>query len=154
MKKYITQKVDGYSVIDEFTGELLEYKQTKVITQEEFILFFLTTIPDFIKLEGNQMKLLVVLWKISSFNTFNSSEGNIIHNSRSTKNAIRDMGLDLSDKSIDLYFSQLSKLGFLIRRCRGEFMLNPKYFFKGRLSDATKLQFTIKTSNWGNPKEK
>lgn len=49
----------------------------------------------------------------------------------------------MSSASIDNVFSKLSKEGFLIKKCRGAYLLNPKYFFKGTLSDRTKIEYNI-----------
>lgn len=148
MKKYFNITRDGYSILDENTGELLEYKQVKHVTQEEFIMVFLLTVPEFIKLPGNMMRLLVVLWKLSTFNSRGEADGNVVYNDISTKEAIRALGLNLADKTIDFYFSQLStQTDFLIKKNRGRFILNPKYFFKGTIIDAAKMQLLITTEN-------
>ena len=53
------------------------------------------------------------------------------------------MGLDISNNTIDLYFHQLTKEGFLVKLCKGKYMLNPKYFFKGTLNDSAKMTITF-----------
>lgn len=145
MEKYVTEKVEGIKCLIEDTGELKDVKITKKVSYDEFLLIFLSSMPEMMKLHGSQLKILIACWKYSSFNPIGSNDGNIIHNNINFKNVIRKEGLDLTNAAIDVYISQLSKLGFLIKRCKGEYMLNPKYFFKGRHTDATKLSLTIET---------
>lgn len=149
-QKYETITNDGYSLVDNMTGEIKEFKQVKKVSKQDFMLVFLYSIPEMCKLDGNHLKILMLCWKYSSFNPVNSEEGNIIHNDRFFKDAIKKDGMDLSDSSIDVYISRLCKKEFLIKRCRGSYMLNPKYFFKGSISDASKMQLNI-ISEQGNP---
>lgn len=143
MVKFISEKVEGYCIVDENTGEIRDLIRTKKVDQDEFILFFLQSIPEIMELEGNQIKMLVILWKLSSFNRIGEVQGNVVYNNLATKNQIRELGLNLTNKSIDMYFSQLCKNGILLKRCRGSYILNPMYFFKGNISDATNMQILI-----------
>ena len=42
-----------------------------------------------------------------------------------------------------MYVSKLAKKDILIKQCQGTYMLNPLYFFKGKLSDRTHLKLVI-----------
>ena len=44
--KYETITNNGYSLVDNYTGEIKEFKQTRKINYEEFLLVFLSTIPE------------------------------------------------------------------------------------------------------------
>lgn len=143
IEKYLTEINPGYSLVDNATGELKEFKQVRKIKQDDFIMVFLSSIPKFYKMEGGQIKMMMSLWKLSSFNAANTKEGNIITNDLYTKTQIRNMGLDISNNTIDLYFHQLTKEGFLVKLCKGKYMLNPKYFFKGTLNDSAKMTITF-----------
>ena len=37
----------------------------------------------------------------------------------------------------------MAKKGILIKECRGQYILNPLYFFKGTLGNRAKLQLNI-----------
>ena len=104
---------------------------------------FFRSYSDMFKLTGMQMKVLVCCCVHSSYNDRSCKEGNLIHNNDYFKEYCRQDGLNTSNQVIDNAISQLSKYGFLIKRCKGEYMLNPKYFFKGTISDRTKLQYNI-----------
>lgn len=143
MESFVTKKSDNYHLINMATGELLEYRETRKVTLSEFMMVFFTSYKDMFKLTGLEIKVLMCIWAHSSFNNKNSSEGNIIHNDGAFKECCRADGLTASNSNIDNVFSRLSKLGFLIKMCKGTYLLNPKYFFKGTLSDRTKIQYNL-----------
>lgn len=145
MARFITEKSEDYSILDNHTGELLELRQTRKLSLEEFIMVFFSSYPELFKLKGLQLKILMCCWKHSSYNKENDSGGNIVHNNASFKSHCREEGLDVSDASIDNNISALCKAGLLRKKCRGEYLLNPDYFFKGNLSQRTKImmQFMV-----------
>jgi hypothetical protein len=140
MTKYITEKSDDYSVVDNHTGEILDLNFTKKITLDEFIMVFFSSCPELMNLTGNHLKVLICCWKHSSYNPENEERGNILHNGPGFKSACRENGLDISNAAIDNAVSALCKKGFLIKKFRGEYLLNPQYFFKGRLSNRSKVR--------------
>ena len=141
--KYTTEKNEDYKLVDVHTGELLNYNQTKKIPIEDFIMVYLASIPEMFSLQGQQLKLLMAIWRLSSFNKAWCEEGNIFLNDQSTKEAIRRMGLTLSDSSIDVALHKITDKGFLIKLGKGKYLLNPKYFFKGTLSDRSHIKLSI-----------
>lgn len=140
MSRYITQTSDDFSLVDNHTGELLEFRQTRKVSLDEFIQVFFSSYPELFKLKGLQLKVLMCCWKHSTYNKENDTTGNIVHNNASFKQHCREEGLELSDASIDNIISSLCKTGLLRKKCRGEYLLNPEYFFKGSLSQRTKIQ--------------
>ena len=140
MTKYITEKSDDYSIVDNHTGEILDLNFTKKITLDEFIMVFFSSCPRLMDLTGNHLKVLICCWKHSSYNPENEERGNILHNGPGFKSACRENGLDISNAAIDNAVSALCKKGFLIKKFRGEYLLNPQYFFKGRLSNRSKVR--------------
>lgn len=150
--KFETVTNDGYSLVDNQTGEIKEFKQVKKVSYDDFMIVFLSTIPEMMNLKGNQMKILLLIWKESSFNPTNSTDGNIFYNNKLFKDHIREANLDLTDGAIDVYISQLTKQGFLIKKCKGCYMLNPTYFFKGRVRDAAQMSLTLEFDPKNNNK--
>lgn len=59
MGRYITTKVKDFSVLDETTGELLELRQTKKLSVDEFFMVFASSCPKLLKLKGLQLKVLI-----------------------------------------------------------------------------------------------
>ena len=140
MSRYITQTSNDFSLVDNHTGELLEFRQTRKVSLDEFIQVFFSSYPELFKLKGLQLKVLMCCWKHSTYNKENDTTGNIVHNNASFKQHCREEGLDMSDASIDNAISSLCKTGLLRKKCRGEYLLNPEFFFKGSLSQRTKIQ--------------
>ena len=155
MSRYVTEKSKDYSIVDNHTGELIELRQTRKLTLEEFIMVFFSSYPELFKLKGLQLKVLMCCWKHSSYNKENDTTGNIVHNNASFKQHCREEGLKLSDASIDNNISSLCKTGLLRKKCRGEYLLNPEYFFKGTLSQRTKIltQFIVESDKPDTVKE-
>lgn len=145
MSKYITETNKDFSLIHNETGEIVEFKQVKKVKQEDFILVFLTISDLISQLDGAEIKILIQCWKLSTFSTNVSTEGNLISNDPYFKNKIRESGLDFTDGAINLYISRLCKKDLLLRKGRGRYMLNPKYFFKGTMTDRSKLRMTLET---------
>lgn len=139
MAKYVTEKVKGWSLVDDSTGELLEYKQTKKVSMEEFIMVFFAGCPELMKLTGVELKVLICCWQKSSFNPVSDNTGNIIFNGASFKEFCREQGASTSDANIDNAICALNKKGLLLKKNRGEYLLNPKYFFRGTLSNRSKI---------------
>lgn len=133
-----------YAIVDKHTGELSELKQTRVVTLDEFIMIFFAGCPDLLQLKGLHLKVLICCWKYSSYNPENEAEGNLIHNDSIFKGKCKSFGLEAPNASIDNAISYLSRHGYLIKRCKGAYLLNPKYFFKGRLSDKSKIDIHFK----------
>lgn len=142
MKMLVTQKDQDYSLLDNHTGEVMEWKRTQVVSVDEFIMFFFASMPELFQLEGLHMKVLMCCWKHSSYIDAHT-EGNIVSNNKLLKDYIRSCGLDLKDNVIDVIIHNLSKRNILIKQCRGTYMLNPKYFFKGKLVDKSKLELRM-----------
>ena len=104
---------------------------------------FFASYPQLLKLKGVQLKVLMCCWKYSSYNAESKEEGNIIHNNASFKEYCKSEGLETSDANIDNAISALCKNGLLFKKCRGEYMLNPAYFFKGSLSKRSRILFNV-----------
>lgn len=151
MSKYTTVTDPDYSLLDNHTGEILKWKRTTVVNIDEFIIFFFASMPQIFRLGGLQMKILMCCWKFSSYNDV-ETEGNLVYNNKLLKDYIRSCGLDLTDGAIDVIMHYLTKEGMLIKKCRGVYMLNPKYFFKGTLSKRSKLELKV-VSNGSEEKE-
>lgn len=143
MESFIKEKSKDYSLLDNWAGEILEFRQTRKMTLPEFMMVYFASHPEMSVLTGVQIKVLMCCWKHSSYNGRLCSEGNIFYNDLMFKEACKKEGLKSSNSVIDNTISQLTKYGFLVKICKGAYYLNPKYFFKGTLSDRTKLQYRI-----------
>lgn len=140
-QKYITKKSEDYALLDRHTGEILDYNQTIKLDLRDFIMVFFASIPEIVKLDGQKLKVLAVCWMQSDLGK--AVKGNVVHNNASFKEQVRMFSPNMSDSAIDGAFSYLVKHNMLRRVCRGEYELNHHYFFRGKLSDRSKLAFKI-----------
>ena len=140
--KTIQIKDKDYVKVNPDTGEVKDAYVTRKVSMDEFIMLFFNSFPELFKLEGNALKLLMCIWKKSSYNPFEDS-GNLFYNNKIFKEYVRSTGLNLTDLTINMYVSKLAKKDILIKQCQGTYMLNPLYFFKGKLSDRTHLKLVI-----------
>lgn len=143
MSKFVQQKSEDYSLLDNHTGEILEYYQTKKVSIDEFIMVFFSNYPQLMKLKGVYLKVLMCCWKYSSYNAECEEEGNLVYNNACFKEYCRQDGLEAPDASIDNAISYLAKEGLLIKKCRGTYLLDPRYFFKGKLSKRSRIMYNI-----------
>ena len=144
MKKIFTQIDDPrLNVVDSATGEIISaVKRVKAETIDDFMMVFLNGLNYLFKLDGKELKVLMCCWKASSISTMENS-ANLFANNVVFKNYVRKQGLELSDSAIDNYVHKLAKKGTIKRMCKGYYMLNPDYFFKGRLSERSKLKLEL-----------
>ena len=105
---------------------------------------FFASMPDLLKLKGLQLKVLMCCWKSSTYNNA-AADGNVVYNNKLLKDYIRQCGLDITDGAIDVIICKLAKEHILVKICKGTYMLNPQYFFKGRLSEKSKLELRLIT---------
>lgn len=141
-KKYYTDIDPNHALVDKNTGEIEDLKIKRLINLDEFIMIFLTSIPELMDLQGTELKVLLCCWKESTFNPANN-EPNIVTNNKALKEKIRNYGLPLSDNFINKIICNLVKRGLLIKQCRGSYFLNPIYFFKGTLANRSKLELSF-----------
>lgn len=140
MAKYASEKTQDHALLDLQTGEITDLYITKKVTVDQFIMVFFSSCPKLMELTGLHLKVLICCWKCSSFNPNSDEESNIVHNNKSFKEECKENGMEVSDASIDNAISALCRKGFLQKRCRGEYRLNPEYFFRGKLSNRSKLR--------------
>lgn len=75
------------------------------------------------ELEGNPLKVLICCKKFALRNTC-EGDNNLIYNNIGFKESCREYGLNVSNAVIDNAISTLCKEGFLIKKHRGEYLLN------------------------------
>lgn len=146
-KIYTKVKHPELSVVNNTTGEIISgVADIRCETIDEFIMCFMSCIPQVVRLDGNTIRVLMWCWKFSTFNP-NIPEANVVTNDQAFKDRIRQEGGDMTNSTIDKAIYILHKEGMLIRRCKGSYFLNPDYFFKGTLSNRAKLKCSISFGN-------
>ena len=131
------------NVVNELTGELISSTSevssitTKCKNVDEFIQVYLEDISGLLGITTKgEYHVLVYAWKYAPYS--DEANGNIVHFNKMLKDKIID-GTGLTDGSIKNILTKLVKKDLLIKtNYKSMYYLNPKYFFKGKLSDRTK----------------
>lgn len=143
MKAIFNKVVDpNINLVHNQTGEIIDVLHTTVVdTIDEFGFLYVNNLELMYKLSRLQTNILFYCWKHMSFSQ--GDDGNKIYNTKTFKQGIINDGITLNPSSIDVAIHSLVKKGLLIRLGRGEYLMNPKVFFKGRLADKAKLEHRI-----------
>lgn len=129
--------------VDQF-GEIITAEQTiiKKVDAEEFCQVYLKDSIDFSELTGSEYRVLIQCWLFSAYYKDDKTEllGNMITYNGVFKEAVIQR-TGLKEGTIKNCMSSLVKKNMLIKadNAKGVYYLNPKYFFKGKLGERTKL---------------
>lgn len=141
-KKYLIEKSEWMIIPKEEIKDILkDFEENSCLKSS--IMVNLKSIDNLINLDGNLIRLLLCIVYCEELSLLDKDEECCFYNNKLFKNHIREANLDLTDGAIDVYVSQLTKQGFLIKKCKGCYMLNPNYFFKGRVRDAAQMSLTL-----------
>lgn len=144
-KQIVTTIHQDKFVIDTQNKIVQQYTTTKVKNFERYLQVYLMSITDLDKLKPTEFKLLFRIWQQSTPDK--DLHGNVFSNTTLFKNKVRKSGLRLTNESIDHAVSSLCKKEFLIRICKGVYVLNTKYFYEGKVDDKTSFKHTIEYNN-------
>ncbi|MBQ3989837.1 MAG: hypothetical protein II630_03255 [Bacteroidales bacterium] len=144
MKKYNKERVPDQIIVNEKTGEVVSAViKTTCYSPEDFIKLYLDSIDDLIGLNPRLLQVLLICVKHSTFSKMNGLEGNFFSNNKilkaNCKQVIKSKE-ELTDGAIDVYLHRLTELKVILRYCRGTYVLNPKYFFKGTITKKSRMQ--------------
>lgn len=144
-RKFRTEIDKTKIVVDSETGEVISMLARKVCeTQEEFVKIYMNNIDDLITLDNTMLKVLMVCLKEAKFSNEDDHEGNILYNSKQLKEKCKKMiKEDFSPGEVNVYIHRLASAGILLRKSRGEYYLNPRYFVKGKLNPKTRMQLVV-----------
>ena len=136
-------------IVDKESGEVLR-AVTKVVceTQEEFVKIYLNAIDELVKLDRRMIQILMLCLKEAKFCDEQHVEGNVVYNYAEFKNKCRQLPRkpeenELSDDAINTYMSRLASQKLLLRKSRGVFILNPRYFAKGKITPKTRMELIV-----------
>ena len=137
-KTYVKEVHPELSTVNNQTGEEISSGITETIVSnvDEFMMFFLNGLKVY---NGTLDSCTVVLFCCWKYSTPNTGMGNLITNDAVFKEQIRLEGFKMSDGTVNNCITQLVNKELLIRKNRGRYMLNPKYFFKGKITERTRL---------------
>ena len=129
-------------------GEIVsaDITQLKKVTAEQFTQIYLRDNEEFFRLSKAESNVLSLFWLYSTYYDDPSFcfPGNKINFDKTLKEIIVNK-TGLADVTVKVAVSTLVLKDMIIKdkSCRGIYYLNPKYFFKGRITDRVS---SIKTS--------
>lgn len=127
------------------TGEILQdfVVEKTCDTQEEFLKIYLNSIDDLSKIDHQTFEILLIILRRARFVDKDDVMGNEFFNNDIFKHEVK-MKLGLKDNAINKYVSNLTKAKILLRVNKGSYILNPRYFLKGKMTDKTRMELVVK----------
>lgn len=143
--KCISIEVKGKKILDEETGELEKmYAKINVGSQEEFLKIYINSIDDLAKIDHLTFQVLLIVIKRARFCQEDNKDGNEFFNNDNFKKEVKKkLGFN-NDNTVNKYISKLSQAKFLLRVNKGSYILNPRYFTRGKMTPKTRLELIIK----------
>lgn len=143
----VYESLDTKIILDSETGEIIQQEvSTKVIkrvAQEDFIQVYLEDLAALLNITAlSEIRVLMVLWRMASFNKENDKQGNRVVLVKPIKEEIATE-LNLTSGTIDNILRKLLNKKLIIKVDRTIYTLNPQYFFKGYMKDRLKVVKTI-----------
>jgi hypothetical protein len=144
-KHWETKEDEVIGEVNTHTGELLGMKKTRVcITQEELIKVYFNSIEELAGcFKDGLYKVMLAVWKYSHFPDGSDFEGNKFNNDKGFKEVCKKLGYDKDDDAINTAIYRLTQKGIIKRYAKGMYILNPKYFAKGTVTDDTRMKLSI-----------
>lgn len=135
MKEIVTQNINE-------NGEIIsaEIKTIKTVTAEKFCQVYLEDNEEFHKLSQSEYRVLSMCWRYSIYYSDLNYPGNKVNYDKQFKDLIMEK-TNLAESTIKNAFTTLVKKEMLLKdkNYKGIYYMNPKYFFKGSLSDRAKV---------------
>lgn len=139
----VYESLNTKTLVDSETGEVIQQEvSTKVIkrvAQEDFIQVYLEDLAALLNVTAiSEIRVLMVLWRMASFNKENDKAGNRIVLVKPIKEEIANE-LSLTAGTVDNILRKLLNKNLIIKVDRTIYSLNPQYFFKGYMKDRLKV---------------
>lgn len=135
--------IEKINTVSTETGEIISTDITtirKCKDLEEFCQIYLSDYEEFSNLSKAEHNVLVLCWKYSAFYKDLNLPGNKITFDKQLKDIIKEK-TGLAESTVKNSFTSLVKKELLLKdgEYKSIYYLNPKFFFKGNISDRTKL---------------
>jgi hypothetical protein len=135
--KFIGSKEDG-EILQDFVIE------KKCNTQEEFLKIYINSIDDLASIDHLTFQVMLIVLKRARFCDKENKDGNEFFNNDNFKKEVKDkLGLK-KDNTVNKYVSNLAKAKILLRVNKGSYILNPRYFARGKMTDKTRMELIVK----------
>ena len=135
--QFIGSKEDG-EILQDFVIE------KKCNTQEEFLKIYINSIDDLASIDHLTFQVMLIVLKRARFCDKENKDGNEFFNNDNFKKEVKDkLGLK-KDNTVNKYVSNLAKAKILLRVNKGSYILNPRYFARGKMTDKTRMELIVK----------
>lgn len=142
---YISVEVEDKKVLDEKTGELSKlYAKINVGSQEEFLKIYINSIDDLAKIDHTTFQVMLIVLKRAKFSDKDNVYGNEFFNNDNFKQEVKDKLGFKKDNTVNKYISILAKTKILLRVNKGSYILNPRYFARGKMTAKTRMELIVK----------
>lgn len=138
----IKEKEFGRAIFDEATKTLSDISVIRSVPLDTFMMVYFNSMPELCNLDGRLIKMLIQCWMNVSVESIDGIVYNVIRADGLFRHNVK-ASLDLTDKAINLYLSQLCIKKVLSRFNRGVYILNPEYCWVGKLEDRTKCRLVL-----------
>lgn len=130
------------TTVDSLTGEVVESTIVSVrkVKPDEFIQVYLEDFAGLLRLTGNELKLLLFIWRESIwYDGMENLPGNKVVINKQLIDSIAS-AVGVTEGAVRNSISKLSAKSVLLKdaKYRGIYYLNPEFFFKGKIGDRTK----------------
>jgi len=137
MKKNIIKEITSIVIDERKELKSFETEISKQATSDEFVQMYLHDMQGILNIKTNsEFQVLAQLWKLAKFDT---NEITLIK--RIKEIIAEEIGITL--QNVNNTLSSLKKKGLITNPHRGQYFLNPKYFFKGYLKNRPKAMRVI-----------
>lgn len=142
---YITIEVEGKKILTEDTGELDKmYARINVGSQEEFLKIYINSIDDLSNIDHQTFQVMLIVLKRAKYIDKDNIYGNEFFNNDNFKQEVKaKLGIK-KDNTVNKYVSNLAKAKILLRVNKGSYILNPRYFARGVMTNKTRMELIVK----------
>lgn len=139
---------EEFDKVNKETGELSHMRRVaKMKTLDDFFMICIATWDDFNEFEGMQSKIFRQCMKVSCISSANSDEGNFFFAGDAIEQIQKEFP-EISANAARQHLYRLCKLGFIVQTGkRGRYSINPKYGFKGMITEDTYGELVVKGGN-------
>lgn len=129
--------------VDYSTGELLSLERSITTDLDSYMLLYMLCTPNMPRLSNAEKLLVLMCWKNSIYEESWDSRGNIFYIGGSLKDKCISAGIIRTYQQFYVVMMRLVRWKLFIKKDKSMFVLNPKYFPKGRITDNTRLGLNI-----------
>lgn len=142
---YITVEVEGKKILDEEHGTLEKmYAKINVGSQEEFLKIYINSIDDLANIDHQTFQVMLIVLKRAKYSDKDNVYGNEFYNNDNFKKEVKDKLGIKKDNTVNKYVSNLAKAKILLRVNKGSYILNPRYFARGTMTNKTRMELIVK----------